>query len=61
MVNLLLEQEGINDTLKDNQGKTCLEVAKGKDTIRAIQGTFPRGHIFPDTGLAVNFQTRAHS
>ncbi|KAI0933042.1 hypothetical protein AcW1_000018 [Taiwanofungus camphoratus] len=37
VVNLLLEQEGINDTLKDSQGKTCLEVAKGKDTIRAIQ------------------------
>ena len=39
VVTLLLEQEGIDDSLRDNHGKTCLEVAKGKDTIRAIRGT----------------------
>ena len=38
VVNLLLEQEGIDDSLRDNQGRTCLEVARGKETIRAIKG-----------------------
>ncbi|PCH33004.1 hypothetical protein WOLCODRAFT_129549 [Wolfiporia cocos MD-104 SS10] len=37
VVSLLLEQEGIDDTVRDSQGRTCLEVAKGRDTIRAIQ------------------------
>ncbi|KAI0089766.1 Oxysterol-binding protein-domain-containing protein [Irpex rosettiformis] len=34
---LLLEQEGIDDTIRDSQGRTCLEVAKGRDVIRAIK------------------------
>ncbi|KAI0808977.1 Oxysterol-binding protein-domain-containing protein [Irpex lacteus] len=34
---LLLEQEGIDDTIRDNQGRTCLEVAKGRDAVRAIK------------------------
>jgi oxysterol-binding protein 1 len=34
---LLLDQEGIDDTIKDAQGRTCLEVAKGKDAARAIK------------------------
>ena len=38
VVNLLLEQESIDDSLRDGQGKTCLEVARGKETIRAIRG-----------------------
>jgi ankyrin repeat protein len=38
VVNLLLEQEGIDDTLKDAEGKTCIDVAKGKDVVRAIKG-----------------------
>ncbi|KZT68485.1 hypothetical protein DAEQUDRAFT_727841 [Daedalea quercina L-15889] len=37
VVNMLLDQEGIDDTLRDSQGRTCLDVAKGKETIRAIQ------------------------
>ncbi|KAI0757752.1 Oxysterol-binding protein-domain-containing protein [Daedaleopsis nitida] len=37
VVNLLLDQEGIDDSLRDHQGKTCLEVARGKDTSRAIR------------------------
>ncbi|OCH89825.1 hypothetical protein OBBRIDRAFT_793900 [Obba rivulosa] len=37
VVNLLLEQEGIDDTLRDRDGKTALEVAKGKETIKAIK------------------------
>ena len=45
VVNLLLDQEGIDDSLRDSQGKTCLEVARGKETIRAIRGMFPRPYI----------------
>ncbi|EJD53857.1 hypothetical protein AURDEDRAFT_157107 [Auricularia subglabra TFB-10046 SS5] len=37
IVALLLEQPGIDDTLRDTQGKTCREVARGKDTIAVIQ------------------------
>ncbi|KAH8091395.1 Oxysterol-binding protein-domain-containing protein [Cristinia sonorae] len=36
-VNLLLDQEGIDDTLRDSQGRTCLTVAKGKETVGAIR------------------------
>lgn len=39
IVNLLLEEEGINDTLRDAQGRTCRDVAKGKEVIKAIEGT----------------------
>ncbi|EEB91361.1 hypothetical protein MPER_10284, partial [Moniliophthora perniciosa FA553] len=37
VVDLLLEQENINDSLVDSQGRTCKEVAKGKDVVRAIE------------------------
>ncbi|KAK0212711.1 Oxysterol-binding protein-domain-containing protein [Desarmillaria ectypa] len=37
IVNLLLEQEGINDSLTDANGKTCTDVAKGRDVIRVIE------------------------
>jgi len=39
VVNLLLEQDTIDDSLRDNQGKTCRDVARGKDIVRAIDGT----------------------
>ena len=39
VVNLLLEQENIDDSLRDNQGRTCRDVARGKDIVRAIDGT----------------------
>ncbi|KAK7049917.1 hypothetical protein VNI00_005347 [Paramarasmius palmivorus] len=39
VVNILLEQEDINDTLLDAQGRTCKEVAKGKDVVRAIENS----------------------
>ena len=42
VVLLLLDQEGIDDSLRDSEGKTCLEVARGKETIRAIRGQFHR-------------------
>lgn len=40
VVSLLLEQEEIDDTLRDAKGKTCKEVAKTRDIIRIIQGDF---------------------
>ncbi|KAJ3508300.1 hypothetical protein NLJ89_g5839 [Agrocybe chaxingu] len=36
IVNLLLEQENIDDSLRDANGKTCRDVARSKDVIRAI-------------------------
>jgi len=39
VVNLLLEQEEINDTLRDSNGKTCIDVARGKDVLSVIDGT----------------------
>ena len=38
VVNLLLEQENIDDTLRDSQSRSCKDVAKGKDVLRAIEG-----------------------
>jgi len=40
-VNLLLDQEGIDDSLLDANGKSCKDVAKGKDVVKAIQGVYP--------------------
>ncbi|KAI0668755.1 Oxysterol-binding protein-domain-containing protein [Trametes maxima] len=37
VVNLLLDQEGIDDSLRDSHGRTALEVARGKETVRAIR------------------------
>ena len=39
VVNLLLDQEAIDDSLRDNQGRTCRDVARGRDVVRAIDGT----------------------
>lgn len=39
VVNLLLEQEDIDDTLRDSNGKTCIDVARGKDVLSVINGT----------------------
>ncbi|EAU87124.1 oxysterol-binding protein [Coprinopsis cinerea okayama7 len=35
-VNLLLEQENIDDSLRDSNGKTCRDVARNKEIVRAI-------------------------
>lgn len=43
VVNLLLDAEGIDDSLRDANGKTALEVARGKETIRAIRGKSREG------------------
>ena len=40
VVNLLLDQEGIDDSLLDVNGKSCKDVAKGKDVVKAIQGAY---------------------
>ena len=39
-MNLLLNQEGIDDSLPDANGKSCKDVAKGKDVIKAIHGAY---------------------
>lgn len=38
IVSLLLEQDGVDDGLRDANGKTCRDVAKGKDVVKAIDG-----------------------
>jgi oxysterol-binding protein 1 len=40
VANLLLEQDEIDDTLKDSSGKTCIDVARGKDVLSVINGAF---------------------
>ena len=39
-MNLLLEQENITNSLRDGQGETCREVAKGKEAVWAIDGMY---------------------
>ena len=39
-MNLLLDQDGIDDSLLDANGKSCKDVARGEDVIKAIQGTY---------------------
>lgn len=38
VVHLLLEQDEIDDTLQDAQGRTCKDVGRGKDVHKAIRG-----------------------
>lgn len=38
IVNLLLEQEGVDDTLLDNEGHGARDVARGKDVVRVFDG-----------------------
>lgn len=38
VVSLLLEQENIDDTIRDAQGRTCRDVARGKQVIKLIDG-----------------------
>lgn len=40
VVSLLLEQDGIDDTLRDSHGRTCKEVARGKEVQKAIRGGY---------------------
>jgi ankyrin repeat protein len=47
VVSILLEQDGIDDSLRDRNGKTCREVAKGKDVIKAIEGACASSQMQP--------------
>jgi len=42
IVNLLLEQDTVDDSLRDANRKTCRDVARSKDVVKAIDGMFPR-------------------
>ena len=67
IVNLLLEQLGIDDTLRDVNGNSCRDVARNKDVKKAIDGKskiwvppedrtqvmFTRLAIFPERFLPV--------
>lgn len=46
IVSLLLEQPGIDDTLRDNLGRTCKDVAKGKEATQVLQGRLTRSGSF---------------
>lgn len=37
---LLLDQQDIDDTLRDSHGRTCRDVAKGREAIKVLQGDF---------------------
>lgn len=37
ILNLLLDQPDIDDTLRDSHGRTCRDVAKGKEAIKVLQ------------------------
>ena len=41
IVSLLLDQPGIDDTLRDANGKTSKDVAKGKEVVQILQGAYP--------------------
>ena len=38
VVELLLEQSDVDDTLRDEKGRTCKEVARSKEVQQVIQG-----------------------
>lgn len=40
IVNLLLEEPGIDDTLRDANGNSCRDVARNKNVTKAIDGEF---------------------
>ena len=42
IVNLLLEQDTVDDGLRDANRKTCRDVARSKDVAKAIDGMFCR-------------------
>lgn len=50
VVSLLLDQESIDDTLLDKHGKTCKEVANGREAAKVIEGAIrcsPRDNSSP--------------
>jgi hypothetical protein len=69
IVSLLLDQPGIDDTLRDNQGRTCKDVAKGKEAIQVLQGrlTVPAPSSYPSSSpdsrsfLSASYRSLLHS
>jgi len=69
IVSLLLDQPGIDDTLRDSQGRTCKDVAKGKETTQVLQGrrVRSRSSVFspssPDSRsfLSASYRSLLHS
>ncbi|KAG6815728.1 hypothetical protein H0H93_009123, partial [Arthromyces matolae] len=53
IVQMLLEQDGINDAIRDAQGKSVKDVAKGRDVIKVIQDS----HTF----LNASYRSLLHS
>ena len=61
VVNLLLEQEGIDDSLRDSLGKTCRDLARGKEVSRTIDGTCSCHTITSQILTKQSIQIPAHS
>lgn len=38
ILTLLLDQQDIDDTLRDSHGRTCRDVAKGKEATKVLEG-----------------------
>jgi len=38
VVNLLLEQDNVDDSVRDANGKTCRDVARNKEVVKVIDG-----------------------
>jgi ankyrin repeat protein len=57
VVKLLLEQDDIDDSLRDIHGKTCKEVAKTKEVARVIEGIDPLQHSLLSV---LNYGTQIH-
>ncbi|KAG1835395.1 Oxysterol-binding protein-domain-containing protein [Suillus subalutaceus] len=49
IVGVLLDQAGIDDTLRDNNGKTCKDVAKVKEVIQILQGAYSLSVFVPSS------------
>jgi ankyrin repeat protein len=51
IVAVLLDQAGIDDTLRDNNGKTCKDVAKVKEVIQILQGAYSPSVLVPTSPM----------
>ena len=60
VVILLLEQEDIDDSLRDSQGKTCRDLARVKEVTRAIDGIYPCHIIYLKDLTEKSIQTPVH-
>ena len=60
VVKLLLEQENIDDSLRDSQGKTCRDLADAEEVIHAIDGIYLCHVIFLEYLTKKSIQSPAH-